>query len=83
MMLAVSALLAILPLIGVVWTLMNGMITTVDGLFMSLILLMLSGVFALNVFWEARDMGLIKKKPLTTPAAKPAAAAKSAPAKAT
>lgn len=81
MMLALSAILAILPLLGVAWTLMNGLVTTVDGLFMSLILLMLSGVFALNAFWEARDMGLIKKKAAT--AAATAAAAKSAPAKAT
>ncbi len=80
MMFALSAVLAILPLIGVVWTLINGMITTVDGLFMSLILLMLSGVFALSAFWEARDMGLIKKK---APAAKAATAAKPAPAKTT
>ena len=79
MMLAISLVLGILPLLGVVWTLMNGMITTVDGLFMSLILLTLSGVFMLNAYWEMRDMGLIKKKmpaakkaapPAVTPAAK-------------
>ena len=69
----------ILPLLGVAWTLMNGMITTVDGLFMSLILLTLSGVFMLNAYWEMRDMGLIKKKaPVekkpAAPAAKPSAA---------
>jgi hypothetical protein len=62
MMLAVSLVLAILPLLGVIWTLMNGMITTVDGLFMSLILLTLSGVFALNAYWAMRDMGLVGKK---------------------
>ena len=45
MMLAISLVLGILPLLGVAWTLMNGMITTVDGLFMSLILITLSGVF--------------------------------------
>src|SRR5580700_9058114 len=59
MMLAISLVLGILPLLGVVWTLMNGMITTVDGLFMSLILLTLSGVFMLNAFWEMRDLGLL------------------------
>ena len=72
MMLAVSAVLAILPLIGVAWTLMNGWITTVDGLFMSLILLMLSGVFALSAFWEARDSGILGKK-TAAPATKPPA----------
>jgi hypothetical protein len=57
--------LAILPLLGVIWTLMNGTISTVDGLFMSLILLTLSGVFALNAYWEMRDMGLVGKKKAT------------------
>ena len=69
-MLAISLVLGILPLLGVVWTLMNGMITTVDGLFMSLILLTLSGVFMLNAYWEMRDMGLIGKKKATVPATK-------------
>ena len=62
MMLALSLVLGVLPLLGVAWTVMDGMITTVDGLFMSLILLTLSGVFMLNAYWEMRDMGLIGKK---------------------
>ncbi len=65
MMLALSLVLGVLPLLGVVWTLMNGMITTVDGLFMSLILLSLSGVFFLNAYWEMRDSGMIGKKKTT------------------
>jgi hypothetical protein len=72
--LPLSLLLAILPLLGVVWTVMNGMITTVDGLFMSLILLTLSGVFMLNAYWELRDHGIIGKKKNTPPAAKTPAA---------
>jgi hypothetical protein len=36
----------------------RGAITTVDGLFMSLILLSLSAVFYLNVFLELRDRGV-------------------------
>src|SRR5260370_8935685 len=72
MMLALSLVLGILPLLGVVWTLMNGMITSVDGLFMSLILLTLSGVFMLNASWEMRDLGLINKKgPVDKKAASP------------
>ena len=72
MMLALSLVLGILPLLGVAWTVMDGMITTVDGLFMSLILLTLSGVFMLNAYWEMRDMGLIKKKmPVEKKAAAP------------
>lgn len=74
MMLALSLVLGILPLLGVVWTLMNGMITTVDGLFMSLILVTLSAVFMLNAYWEMRDLGLLGKKKVAVAAAKPPAA---------
>jgi hypothetical protein len=74
MMLALSLVLGILPLLGVVWTLANGMITTVDGLFMSLILLTLSGVFMLNAYWEMRDLGMIGKKKSAAPAVKAPAA---------
>ena len=73
MMLILSLVLAVLPLLGIVWTLMNGMITTVDGLFLSLILLTLSGVFVLNAYWEMRDRGILGKKeaaPAKTPPAK-------------
>jgi hypothetical protein len=79
MILVLSLVLGLLPLGGVAWILMSGMITlwppsaTVDGLFMSLILLTLSGCFFLNVYWEMRDQGLIGKKqaaPAKTPAAK-------------
>ena len=52
MLLIVSALLAVLPLLGIVWVLMSRSITTVDGLFLSLILLSISGIFALNAIWE-------------------------------
>jgi hypothetical protein len=73
-MLALSLVLGILPLLGVVWMLMNGMITTVDGLFMSLILLTLSGIFMLNAYWEMRDLGFIGKKKAAAPATKSPAA---------
>ena len=52
MLLIVSALLALLPLLGIAWFLVSGNLTTVDGLFMSLILLAISGIFAANAFWE-------------------------------
>jgi hypothetical protein len=74
--LALSLVLGILPLLGVVWIFMSGMITlsplsdTVDGLFMTLILLALSVTFMLNAFWEMRDRGLIGKKKAVAPAAK-------------
>ena len=70
MMLVLSLVLGILPLVGVVWTLMNGLISTVDGMFMSLILLTLSGTFMLNAYWEMRDQGMIGKKKAAAPGVK-------------
>ena len=57
--LLVSILLAIIPLAGIAWILIHGSITTVDGLFESLILLTISGIFFLNVCWELRERGLL------------------------
>lgn len=78
MMLVISIVLGIAPLFGIVWTITTGTIKTQDGLFMSLILLTLSGIFMLNAFWELRDRGdlafLNRKKP-TAPATPAAAAA--------
>ena len=59
MMLVISIVMGIVPLFGIAWTIATGTITTVDGLFMSLILLTLSGVFFLNAFWELRDRGAL------------------------
>lgn len=59
MMLVLSVVLGIVPLIGVAWIVLKASITTVDGLFMSLILLTLSGILFLNVFLELR--GRMKK----------------------
>jgi hypothetical protein len=79
MILVLSLLLGVLPLAGVGWILASGMITlwppsaTVDGLFMSLILLTLSACFLLNAYWEMRDQGMLGKKeaaPAKAPAAK-------------
>ncbi len=57
-MLLISILLGLIPLAGVAWIIVTGTMTTVDGLFESLIMLSISGVFFLNVFWELRDRGL-------------------------
>ena len=73
-MLLLSVLLALLPLAGIAWIVVAGSITSVDGLFMSLILLTLSGVFFLNCVMELRDRGLFGKKPApakASPAPKP------------
>ena len=66
MILILSLALGLVPLLGVVWIFVSGMITlwppsaTVDGLFMTLILLVLSACFLLNAYWEARDQGMLK-----------------------
>jgi len=52
MLLIISIVLAFVPVLGIIWLLVNGSITTVDGLFMTLILLTISGVFGLNGWWE-------------------------------
>ena len=61
MMLLLSIVLGVIPLLGIAWTVMNGTVTTVDGLFLSLILLALSGIMFLNVFLELRKK--LKKSP--------------------
>ncbi|HYX69088.1 MAG TPA: hypothetical protein VE825_08135 [Terriglobales bacterium] len=76
MMMVISILLSILPLAGIVGMAAGGMLKTVDGLFMSLILLTISGVFALNALLEARDKGYLnflkRKKDGGAPPAKAA-----------
>ena len=61
MMLLISILLGLIPLAGIGWIVVSGTLTTVDGLFESLIMLSISGVFFLNAFWELRDKGLMGK----------------------
>ena len=79
MILVLSLVLGALPIVGVVWIFVSGMIVlspfsvTMDGLFMTLILLTLSACFLLNAFWEMRDRGMLGKKaapPAKAPAAK-------------
>jgi hypothetical protein len=60
-MLLISMLFGLLPLAGVVWILVASSIASVDGLFMSLILLIVSAIFFLNVFLELRERGVIGK----------------------
>jgi hypothetical protein len=84
--LGLSLVLGLAPLAGIGWIFATGMITpwppsaTVDGLFMTLILLALSLCFLLNAYWEARDQGLLKFLQKEKPTAMKAPAA---PAKAT
>ena len=60
-MLLLSLLLGLLSLAGVAWIIIVGSLLSVDGLFMSLILLTLAGIFFLNVFLECRDCGFFGK----------------------
>ena len=89
MILVLSLVLALVPLAGVAWMFASGMISiappsaTVDGLFMSLILLTVSACFLLNSYWEARDKGLLafahkKKTALVAASAPPLAKTASA-----
>jgi hypothetical protein len=59
--LLLSLLLGLLSIAGITWIVIVGSLLSVDGLFMSLILLTLAGVFFLNVFLECRDHGFIGK----------------------
>ena len=61
LMLLLSLLLGLVSLAGVCWIIIVGSLLSVDGLFMSLILLTLAGIFFLNVFLECRDHGLLGK----------------------
>jgi hypothetical protein len=54
MVLVISLVLALIPLLGIVYMVIFGSPTTVDGLFMSLILLSISGILGLNVLIELR-----------------------------
>lgn len=71
LMLALSLVLGLIPLVGIALIALGGWIATVDGLFTSLILAAMSGVFFLNALLEARALGLLpflKRKEGTAPA---------------
>jgi hypothetical protein len=54
MVLVISLLLALIPLMGIVYIVVFGSPTAVDGLFMSLILLSISAILGLNALIELR-----------------------------
>ena len=58
MILALSALLALLPLLGIVFLWYSVPALIVENLFMTLILLTVSGLFGIDVLLELRDRGL-------------------------
>jgi len=55
MLLILYAGLALLPLLGVVLIVLEGLIFTVDGLFLSLICLTMSGIFGICALFELRS----------------------------
>jgi hypothetical protein len=59
MLLIISIVFGLLPLAGIGFMAAGGYLFTVDGLFMTLILLALSGVFLMNAGHEMRK----KRKP--------------------
>ena len=54
MVLVLLLVLAAVPLLGVLWIALYGSLTTVDGLFMSLILLAMSGILGPVALFELR-----------------------------
>lgn len=79
LMLVLSLVLGFIPLLGIGLIALSGWIATVDGLFTSLILLAISGIFFLNALLEARALGLLPfLKPKEGTAAAPGAVARTA-----
>ncbi len=74
MMLIFSVVLAILPLLGIGYAIASGSGLTVDTLFLSLILLTISGIFGLNILLELKSKGFLGRKKAEAPAATKAAA---------
>ena len=68
MVLLLTLVLALLPLLGIGWILIYGSITTVDGLFTSLILAAMSGILGLNALLELKHRFKGEAKGTTTAA---------------
>jgi hypothetical protein len=66
--LAVSVVLGIVPLLAIAGLFVNGLLFTVDGLFMSLILLVFAGIFLQNAAASLRRLRSAKpEKAAATP----------------
>lgn len=75
-MLFLSLLFAVIPLGGIAMIVVRKGVTTVDGLFMSLILLTISGVFLLNAALEMKAKGWLPSGKKASGASKEPPAAK-------
>lgn len=67
MVLLISLLLALIPLLGIAWIVISGTLFTVDGLFLLLILLTMSGILGLNALYELRKTRTGGPQPAQTP----------------
>ncbi len=72
MVLVISLVLALIPLLGIVYIVVFGSPTTVDGLFMALILLSISAILGLNVLIELRKGKSAFAPSRSAPVARPA-----------
>jgi hypothetical protein len=68
MMLLLSVILGLAPLAGIGWIALHASLTTVDGLFTTLILLALSGILFLNAGLELRRVRKAHAASATVPA---------------
>jgi len=60
-LLILYAVLVVLSLLGIVWDIASGLLTSgLDGIFLLLICLSMAGVFALMLLHTAKSMGLLK-----------------------
>jgi hypothetical protein len=58
-----SVVLGLIPLLGIVWTFLQGDITTVGGLFLTLILLSLSAILLGNALMDIRRRMRARNQP--------------------
>jgi len=70
-MLLISILLGLIPLAGIAWIIVTAPAERTVS-FESLIMLRISGIFFLNVFWELRDTGSWERAKRRSPQAPPA-----------
>lgn len=82
LLLVLSVILGLIPLAGILLIVLGGWIATVDGLFTSLILAAISGVFFLNALLQLRALGLLPFLKRSDPAAAQPAPSRSASSRA-
>lgn len=80
LLLVLSVVLGLLPLLGVVAIVLSGWLLTVDGLFLTLILLAISGMFFVSALLEIRARRIfpfhrLPRETTSAPAGKPVASA--------